>query len=458
METAGFGSYWAESGSSPIPLLGGVRYLRLFTSGRKQGAMIFGRQFVTCLAEHFRLLTEENLQGLTAWVAPGPEKQPDDAAGAPKVAKDAPAVDEGASANPAPMQVPQPPHAAPKTMPQRIARLEEEVHELHQSIVGLRGDIDRSITDQSRFATWMVNCTTQLMDAKNRTYQAFDNTLVVIMEYLVKIRKKALILELKQRNMKITVLKSYTPYPSRKIRHIYACTSPNTTREQESIRLIMEYLVKISKKTRILELKRRHLKITVLTSYTPFLALGWLLEGIHVTWAHLEKKQTRLQLYTKSLKKLCIQSLETESRVSSDGVRMFEVTATEIIYTKIDINQAGGGNLRRLIAEEAWETIEDYAQCDKQWKNPTSTISDQTIANLKAQLVENEVVRVMIPKCMSWLDAYDEPIVNFAEITNGNLHAGIFEEKKKFFFTDPGEGVRINPDGVARSATGKFDF
>ncbi|GKA95764.1 hypothetical protein Tco_0817859 [Tanacetum coccineum] len=33
--------------------------------------------------------------------------------------------------------------------------------------------------------------------------------------------------------------------------------------------LIMEYLVKISKKARILELKRRHLKITVLTSNTP---------------------------------------------------------------------------------------------------------------------------------------------------------------------------------------------
>ncbi|GKA09408.1 zf-CCHC domain-containing protein [Tanacetum coccineum] len=29
-------------------------------------------------------------------------------------------------------------------------------------------------------------------------------------------------------------------------------------------------------------------------------ALGWLLEEIHVTWAHLEKKQTRLQLYTKT--------------------------------------------------------------------------------------------------------------------------------------------------------------
>nr|GEW42741.1 hypothetical protein [Tanacetum cinerariifolium] len=34
--------------------------------------------------------------------------------------------------------------------------------------------------------------------------------------------------------------------------------------------VIMEYLVKISKKARILELKRRHLKITVLTSYTPY--------------------------------------------------------------------------------------------------------------------------------------------------------------------------------------------
>ncbi|GJV84841.1 hypothetical protein Tco_1524739 [Tanacetum coccineum] len=79
-------------------------------------------------------------------------------------------------------------------------------------------------------------------------------------------------------------------------------------------------------------------------------------------------------------------------------------------YIKIDINYAAGGNLGRLSAEEAWETIEDCVQCNKQWKNPTSTISDQTIANLKAQLVENEVVRVMIPKCMSWLDAYDEPI------------------------------------------------
>ncbi|GKD59937.1 hypothetical protein Tco_1297446 [Tanacetum coccineum] len=63
-----------------------------------------------------------------------------------------------------------------------------------------------------------------------------------------------------------------------------------------------------------------------------------------------------------------------------------------------------------LSTEEAWETIEDCAQCDKQWKNPTSTNFDQTIENLKDQFVGNEVVRVKIPWCMSWLDSYDEPI------------------------------------------------
>ncbi|GJV00672.1 hypothetical protein Tco_1329942 [Tanacetum coccineum] len=45
-----------------------------------------------------------------------------------------------------------------------------------------------------------------------------------------------------------------------------------------------------------------------------FLALGWLLEEIHVTWAHLEKKRTRLRTYTKSLEDFCKQWLETASQ------------------------------------------------------------------------------------------------------------------------------------------------
>ncbi|GJR10643.1 hypothetical protein Tco_0793295 [Tanacetum coccineum] len=58
----------------------------------------------------------------------------------------------------------------------------------------------------------------------------------IIMEYLVKISKKARILELKRRNMKITILTSNTSYPSRKIRRICAYTSQETTKIQRPIR------------------------------------------------------------------------------------------------------------------------------------------------------------------------------------------------------------------------------
>ncbi|GKB33855.1 hypothetical protein Tco_0873256 [Tanacetum coccineum] len=59
----------------------------------------------------------------------------------------------------------------------------------------------------------------------------------LIIEYLVKISKKARILELKQRHLKITVLTSYTSYPSRNIRRICAYTLQETTKNQSPIRL-----------------------------------------------------------------------------------------------------------------------------------------------------------------------------------------------------------------------------
>ncbi|GJW10880.1 retrovirus-related pol polyprotein from transposon TNT 1-94 [Tanacetum coccineum] len=68
--------------------------------------------------------------------------------------------------------------------------------------------------------------------------------IAVIMEYLVKISKKARILELKRRNMKKLILTSYMSYPSRKIRRICACTSLKTTKEQDSIRRIQKKLMR----------------------------------------------------------------------------------------------------------------------------------------------------------------------------------------------------------------------
>ncbi|GJU41103.1 hypothetical protein Tco_1194060 [Tanacetum coccineum] len=69
--------------------------------------------------------------------------------------------------------------------------------------------------------------------------------IAVIMEYLVKISKKARILELKRRHLKITVLKSNMPYPLRKIRRICACTSPKTTKDQGSIRRIQRRSIRL---------------------------------------------------------------------------------------------------------------------------------------------------------------------------------------------------------------------
>ncbi|GJU79495.1 hypothetical protein Tco_1281860 [Tanacetum coccineum] len=99
------------------------RYLRLFAAGRKSGDHISRGQFIARLAKYFGLLTVKILQGLTvialelliidmselmrlqiceqfddtwAWVAKGPERQPDATVGAFRVAQDAPVIDEGA--------------------------------------------------------------------------------------------------------------------------------------------------------------------------------------------------------------------------------------------------------------------------------------------------------------------------------------------------------------------------
>ncbi|GJX20035.1 hypothetical protein Tco_0222712 [Tanacetum coccineum] len=79
MESVGFDAYWAVS-TRQIPDKGDLRdYWIWILSTRdflgttpiqapKKGAMIFGGQYVACLAKNFGLLTEERLQALTVIV------------------------------------------------------------------------------------------------------------------------------------------------------------------------------------------------------------------------------------------------------------------------------------------------------------------------------------------------------------------------------------------------------
>ncbi|GJT81035.1 hypothetical protein Tco_1055377 [Tanacetum coccineum] len=115
-----------------------ARYLRRFADGRKSKAHISGGQFIIDMAELVRLQIYVQLYDTWVWVANGPERQPDAIAGARAIAEDAPAVDEGDQAVLAPVQAPQqpplPPPAPTRTMPQRMARLEKDVHEIHGAL------------------------------------------------------------------------------------------------------------------------------------------------------------------------------------------------------------------------------------------------------------------------------------------------------------------------------------
>ncbi|GKA92719.1 hypothetical protein Tco_0814644 [Tanacetum coccineum] len=93
-----------------------------FAAGRKSGAYISGGKFMGRLAQHFGLLTSKILQGLTVIA---PELPIIDTA-----ELDAPSVDEGGQADPAPTQAPPLLPADARTMPQRMARLEEDVYEI----------------------------------------------------------------------------------------------------------------------------------------------------------------------------------------------------------------------------------------------------------------------------------------------------------------------------------------
>ncbi|GKE18991.1 hypothetical protein Tco_1426568, partial [Tanacetum coccineum] len=74
-------------------------------------------------------------------------------------------------------------------------------------------------------------------------------------------------------------------------------------------------------------------------------------------------------------------------------------------YTRTNLDFAADGNLRELSGEEAWETIENFDQGQKEWDNPPNIISKQEVANLKAQekrLFGNEDVWVEMHRGIAW--------------------------------------------------------
>ncbi|GJZ54963.1 hypothetical protein Tco_0610156 [Tanacetum coccineum] len=116
-----------------------AQYLFRNSEGRKSGARLSGGHFIGHLAEHFGLVSDEGLRE-------GPP--------------------------------PPPPAPQPRTMSQRIKRIEEDMRDLQNDVVGLLGVVESFTTEKSRVSTWLISCMTQLMDASGHPYHAFDSTLV----------------------------------------------------------------------------------------------------------------------------------------------------------------------------------------------------------------------------------------------------------------------------------------
>ncbi|GKC64383.1 hypothetical protein Tco_1096981, partial [Tanacetum coccineum] len=149
----------------------------------KSGARLSRGHFIGRLTHHFGLVSDDGLRGLSVVTREilliDMERQQVAMAGAPEAAEDAPVVNKGAQAVPAPVQAPQPPPpplATGMTMPQRLGRLEEEMQGLQQDVRSLHRIMERSMTDQGRFSKWMISYMAKLMKASGQTYQAFNGT------------------------------------------------------------------------------------------------------------------------------------------------------------------------------------------------------------------------------------------------------------------------------------------
>ncbi|GJT78057.1 hypothetical protein Tco_1044782 [Tanacetum coccineum] len=113
-----------------------------------------------------------------------------------------------------------------------------------------------------------------------------------------------------------------------------------------------------------------------------YFSFGRHLEDLHVTWAHLEKKRTRLRTNTKTLKDLCSQILETASQAIHDAVTTHKVTASQHFET-------------------ALARTDSYANLDD------STYDGVTTKTRRRRVLENQLLSVSLLICLGKHDCVE---------------------------------------------------
>ncbi|GJU78316.1 hypothetical protein Tco_1275386 [Tanacetum coccineum] len=114
---------------------------------------------------------------------------------------------------------------------------------------------------------------------------------------------------------------------------------------------------KIEQYDSLSDLEKEHTKSVYLRNEedkrrgVEYFLFGRHLDELHVTWTHLEKKRTRLQTNTKTLKDLCSQSLETASQAIHDAVTTHQVTASSLWAKVIRGIHGEDGKLHQIVKQ-----------------------------------------------------------------------------------------------------------
>ncbi|GJT07240.1 hypothetical protein Tco_0841702 [Tanacetum coccineum] len=174
-----------------------------------------------------------------------------------------------------------------------------------------------------------------------------------------------------------------------------------------------------------------------------YLAFGRHWEEIHVTWAHLEKKRTRLRTNTKTLQDLKSQSLETASPFIHDAVTLHLVTSSQHFLTVYGYSSVGRFDVffrnQLLVFQlhqdeslyDSWTRFKDIIR-----KVPNHGLSIWTLIEIFLKHLDSlshHIINltaggdlrkfsdigawVQVPRCMAWLD-YDEHVDSLSTMDN----------------------------------------
>nr|GEV77394.1 retrovirus-related Pol polyprotein from transposon TNT 1-94 [Tanacetum cinerariifolium] len=198
-----------------------------------------------------------------------------------------------------------------------------------------------------------------------------------------------------------------------------------------------------------------------------FLALGWHLEEILMTWDHLEKKRTKLRLYTKNHEELFIQNLS----VTTIKRRRYDIHGDGIRDSAMAL---GRGRLKVDPEPSTWQRHQEDRGFNvgntkvASIKDPMVKLAHRCIATTIARRKEttHRVAEIDL-YYLYYVYTPEEEAKEEAEGDAGhrgvggsaNIYHNMIQGDWKFLikngeeiFTDAEDGVRIFPDGVASPA------